>query len=106
MSHFMTSDILLKILSLESLATYHPENRKNIPIVSDFDETFLGHWISRDESNGVVRFVIRDLDNFLSFPEPLWKFIIIIIILPFLKISNFLGVYIHSVGVRWESDQL
>ena len=28
-SHILTSDIFVKILSLESLATYHPENRKN-----------------------------------------------------------------------------
>ena len=28
-SHFLTSDIFVKILSLESLATRHPENRKN-----------------------------------------------------------------------------
>ena len=42
-SHFLTSEICIKISSLESLATDHPENRKNIPIVSKFDETFLGH---------------------------------------------------------------
>ena len=42
-SHFLTSEIFVKIFSLESLATYHPENRKNIPIVSEFDENFLGH---------------------------------------------------------------
>ena len=41
--HFLTSEIFVKILSLESLATYHPENCKNIPTVSEFDETFLGH---------------------------------------------------------------
>ena len=27
-NHFLTSEIFLKILSLKSLATYHPENRK------------------------------------------------------------------------------
>ena len=76
--------------------TYHPENRKNIPTVLEIDETFLGHWISRDESNGAVRFIIQNLDNFLGFPETLRQFIIIIIIiiLPFLKISNFPGFYI------------
>ena len=57
-SHFLTSKILIKISSLKSLMTYHPENRKNIPIVSEFDETFLSHWISRDESNDAVYFVI------------------------------------------------
>ena len=42
-SHFLTFEIFIKILSLKSLATYHPENRKNIPTVSEFDETFMGH---------------------------------------------------------------
>ena len=42
-SHFLTSEIFVKISSLKSLTTYHPENRKNIMIVSEFDETFLGH---------------------------------------------------------------
>ena len=96
-SHFLTSEIFVKISYLESLATYHPENRKNILTILEFDETFLGHWISRDESNGAVHFVIRDLENFLGFPKPLLQFIfiiIIIIILPFLKISNFPGFYI------------
>ena len=42
-NNFLTSDIFVKISSLESLATYHPENHKNILTVSKFDETFLGH---------------------------------------------------------------
>ena len=41
--HFLTSEIFVKISSLKSLMTYHPKNRKNIPFVSEFDETFLGH---------------------------------------------------------------
>ena len=41
--HFLTSEIFVKLLSLKSLVTYHLENRKNIPIVSEFDETFMGH---------------------------------------------------------------
>ena len=45
-SHFLISEIFVKISSLKSLTTYHLENCKNIPIVSEFDETFLGHWIS------------------------------------------------------------
>ena len=97
-SHFPISEIFVKISSLESLTTYHPENRKNIPTISEFDETFLGHWISRDESNDSVRLVIRHLENFLGFPEPLWQFIIIIIIIPVLKISNFPGFYIMGIA--------
>ena len=78
-SHFSTSDIFVKISSLESLATYHPENLKNIPTISKFNETFLGHWISRDESNGPVRFVIQDLENFLGFPKPLWQLLLLLL---------------------------
>ena len=57
-SHFLTSQISVKISSLESLTTYHPENRKNIPIISKFDEAFLGHYILQDKVNGAVRFII------------------------------------------------
>ena len=91
--YFLTFKIFAKISSLKSLATYHLENRKNIPTVSEFDKTFLGHWISRDKSNDTFHFVIQDLENFLGFLEPFWQFIIIIIIWPFLKISNFLEFY-------------
>ena len=42
-SHFLTSEIFLKISSLNSLATYHPENRKNIPLVLEFDKNFPSH---------------------------------------------------------------
>ena len=70
-SYFLTFEIFVKISSLESLTTYYPENRKNIPTVSELDEIFLGHWISRGESNGVIRFIIRYLENFLGIPEPL-----------------------------------
>ena len=42
-SHFLTSEFFVKISSIESLTTYHPENRKNILIFSEFDETFLDH---------------------------------------------------------------
>ena len=69
-NNFLTSKIFVKILSLESLSTYHLENRKKIPIVSELYEIFLGHYIFRDKFNDAIRFVIRDLDNFLGFPEP------------------------------------
>ena len=39
-SHFPTSKIFVKISFLKSLVTYHPKNRKNIPIVSEFDKLF------------------------------------------------------------------
>ena len=41
-SHFLTSEIFVKISSLESLVTYHPENRKNILTILEFDENFSG----------------------------------------------------------------
>ena len=41
-SHFLIFEIFVKISSLKSSTTYHPENRKNILIVTEFDETFLG----------------------------------------------------------------
>ena len=44
-SHFLTSEIFVKISFLESLMTYHYEIRKKIPIVLEFDEIFLGHLI-------------------------------------------------------------
>ena len=67
LNHFLTFEIFIKISSLELLATYHLENRKNIPTISEFDETFLGQWILSDKSNGAVCFVIRDLEFFKFF---------------------------------------
>ena len=43
LSHFLTSKIFVKISSLKSLTAYHPKNRKNIPLVLKFNETFLRH---------------------------------------------------------------
>ena len=43
LSHFPTSEIFIKISFLESLTTYYLETCKTIPIVSEFDEIFLGH---------------------------------------------------------------
>ena len=56
-----------------------PRKSKKFPFVLKFDETFLGHYVSRDEFNGAVRFVIRYLKNFLNFHEPLCQFIILLI---------------------------
>ena len=53
--------------------------------VSEFDEIRRGSYISRDDSNGEVRFVIRDLENIWILTE--------ITILPFLENSNFPGFY-------------
>ena len=42
-SYFLTSEVFVKISSLESQETYHPETRKKILIVSEFDEIFMGN---------------------------------------------------------------
>ena len=60
-----------KNLVLAVTGNLSPRKSKKFPFVSEFDETFLGHQISRYEFNSAVRFVIRDLENFLNFPEPL-----------------------------------
>ena len=39
-SHFLISEIFVKISSLKSLTTYHPENRKKISIILEFNENF------------------------------------------------------------------
>ena len=94
-SYFLTSEIFEKISSQESVVTYHPENHKNIPTASEFDESFMGHWISRDESNGAVHFIIQDLENFLGFSDPLWQLLLLLLFsIFFLKITNFPKLYI------------
>ena len=54
---FVTSNIVLR----------HPilGASKNVkfPTVSEFDEIQRGSYISRDDSNGEIRFIIRDLEN-------------------------------------------
>ena len=38
--------------------------KREIPIISEFNEIRLGNLNSRDEFNGEVRFIIRDLEKF------------------------------------------
>ena len=52
-----------------------------IPTISEFDEIRLGSYILREDSNGEVRFVIRDLEKFRIFTE--------ITILPFFRKLEF-----------------
>ena len=59
-----------------------------ISIVSEFDEIRRGSYISQDDSNSEVRFVIRDLEKFLILTE--------ITILPFFKKLEFSRV-LHQV---------
>ena len=55
-----------------------------IPTVSEFDKIRRGSYISQDDSKGVIRFIIRDLEKFQIFTE--------ITILPFFqKLGIFWG---------------
>ena len=47
-------------------STLRPFASKNvqIPTVSEFDEIRHGSYISRDDSNDEIRFIIRDLEKF------------------------------------------
>ena len=55
--------------------------KHEIPAVSKFDEIRRGSYITRDDSNGEVRFVIRDLEKFQILTE--------ITILPFFRKLGF-----------------
>ena len=75
----------------------HPKRYalKNVPTphVSEFDEILRGNYISRDDSNGVIRFIIRDLENKFWIFNRNYNFVIEITILPFFQKLEFLGSY-------------
>ena len=76
---FVTSHVILQHLILCA------SKNMQIPTVSKFDEIRRVSWISRDDSNGEIRFVIRNLEKFQVLTE--------ITILPFfhkLEISRVL----------------
>ena len=54
---FIASKIILR----------HPNSdaskKVSTPTVLEFDEILRANYISRDDSNGEIRFVIRDLEN-------------------------------------------
>ena len=78
-----------------SYTTLVSSKNLQIPTVSEFDENRRGSYISRDDSNGEVHFVIRDLEKFWIFIE--------MTILPFSENWNFLESY---MGVNWFSQKL
>ena len=54
-NHFLSFEIFVKILSLESLTTYHPENRKNFRLSHNSTKLF---WVIRfRETNLLAQFV-------------------------------------------------
>ena len=66
-----------------------------ISIASKFDEIRRGSYISREDSNGEIRFIIRDLEKFWIFTE--------ITILPFFQKLEFSRV-LHDNFVKWKSN--
>ena len=67
--------------------------KREILIVSKFDEIRRGSQTSRDDSNGEVRFIIRDLETFHILTK--------MTILPFSEYLNFLGFYC----VTWSMEE-
>ena len=62
--------------------------KREIPIVSEFDEIRRGSYILPDDSNDEVRFVIRDLEKFRIFTK--------ITVLPFFRKFEFSQVLQHK----------
>ena len=85
---FVASKIVLRHLKRDA--------SKNVstPTVLEFNEILCASYISRDDSNGAIRFVIRDLENKLQIFNRNYNFIIEITILPFFQKLEFLGSYI------------
>ena len=75
----------------------HPNHdaSKNVstPTVSEFDKILRASYISRDDSYGEIRFVIRDLENKFRIFNRNYNFVIEITILPFFQKLEFLGSY-------------
>ena len=75
----------------------HPncDASKNVstPTISEFYEILYARYISRDDSNGEIRFVIRDLENKLRIFNRNNNFVTKITILPFFQKLEFLGSY-------------
>ena len=65
--------------------------KREIPTVSEFDEIRRDNYISQDDSNDEVRFVIRDLEKFLVFTE--------ITFLPFFRKFEFSQVLQQGFGL-------
>ena len=64
----MAHEYVLYVTFVASKIVLRHPNRdasKNVPTptVSEFDEILRASYISRDDSNGEIRFVIRDLEN-------------------------------------------
>ena len=92
----MAYEYALYVTFVESKIVLRYPNRvasKNMltPTVSEFDEILRASYISRDDSNGEIRFVIRDPENKLWIFNRNYNFVTEITILPFFQKFKFLG---------------
>ena len=96
----MVHEHLLYVTFVASkIVLWHPKSNalKNVPTptVSEYYKLLRANWIFRDDSNGEIRFVIRDLENKLRiFFNRNNNFFNEITILPFFHKLEFLGSYI------------
>ena len=95
----MVHEYLLFVTFVASkIVLRHPKRdaSKNVPTptVSEYYEILRANWIFRDDSNGEIHFVIRDLENKLRiFFNRNNNFFNEIMILPFFHKLEFLGSY-------------
>ena len=97
----MVHEYLLYVTFVASkIVLRHPKRNasKNVPTptISEYYEILRANWIFRDDSNGEIRFVIRDLENKLRIFNQNYNFVIEITILPFFQKLEFLGSYTIS----------
>ena len=93
---FMVHEYVLYVTFVASKNVLRHPNRdalKNVrtPTVSEFDEILRTSYISRDDSNGAIHFVIRDLENKFRIFNRNNNFVIEITILPFFQKLKFFG---------------
>ena len=88
---FVASKIVLRLPNRDA--------SKNVstPTISEFNEILRASYISRDDSNGEIRFIIRDLENKFRIFNLNYNFLTKITILPFFQKLEFLGSYKYFV---------
>ena len=94
----MAHEYVLYVTFVASKIVLQHPNRdasKNVstPTISKFYEILRASYISRDDSNGAIRFVIRYLENKFQIFNRNNNFIIKITILSFFQKLEFLGSY-------------
>ena len=84
---FVASKIVLRHLNRDA--------SKNVPTptISEIYEILRASYISRDDSNGAIHFIIRDLENKFWIFNRNYNFVFEITILPFFQKLEFLGSY-------------